>query len=118
MARKFEFGESVKKEARLRQMELCASCGDSLNDQWEEAHHVVPDQCGISDEAKLAWMRTVLNCVVLCDGCHFDIGHGGNTRTGTVAGPGAYKHSHGGDTVRHNEWVRSVNVEAAKIWGK
>src|SRR4051794_40043180 len=46
MPRQFNFSEAVKRDARLRQMELCAYCGDSLNEQSEEAHHVVPDQSG------------------------------------------------------------------------
>src|SRR5580704_16448064 len=33
---RFNFSEVVKRDARLRQMELCAYCGDSLKKQWEE----------------------------------------------------------------------------------
>jgi hypothetical protein len=118
MARHFEFTESVKKEARLRQKGFCAHCGDSLNWQWEEAHHVVPDQCGLKDDDKHHWLKTTLNCVVLCGACHFEIGHGGNTKTGIIAGPEAYQHSHAGDTVQHACWVQLVNLEAEKVFGR
>ena len=117
MARKYEFSETVKKEARQRQMDLCASCGHSMNDEWEEAHHVIPDQSGASSQNKYDWMRTALNCVVLCDPCHVNIGHNGNTRTGAVAGPDAYTYSHGGNDVQHKEWVRILDIEAARVWG-
>ena len=85
MPRRFNFSKAVKSEARLRQMELCAYCGESLNEVWEEAHHVVPDQSGrkMGDHAD-QWMKSALNCVVLCDPCHENVGHDGNTNIRTV----------------------------------
>jgi 5-methylcytosine-specific restriction endonuclease McrA len=117
MPRQFNFSETVKRDARLRQMELCAYCGDSLNEQWEEAHHVVPDQSGQKGIHADDWMKSASNCVVLCDPCHANVGHDGNTKTGSVAGPEVYKYSHGGDHVQHAEWVRLLDIQAAKIWG-
>lgn len=118
LARQFNFSETVKQEARKRQMDLCASCGHCLNDQWEEAHHVIPDQCASRSNPNHQWIGTVLNCVVLCDPCHADIGHNGDTRTGAVAPPKMYPYSHGGNRVRHKEWVRTLDLQAAQLWGE
>ena len=117
MPRQFDFSEAVKRDARLRQMELCAHCGESLNEQWEEAHHVVPDQSARKGIHADEWMKSALNCVVLCDPCHANVGHDGNTKIGAVAGPEVYKYSHGGDRVQHAEWVRLLDIQAAKVWG-
>lgn len=114
--RAFDFPETIIKQARLRQFGLCAGCGDSLVDVWEEAHHVIPNQSGNPANQDHGWLRTVENCVIVCDTCHDDV-HGGNKRLGPVAPPEYYKHSHGQDLVLHAEWVRGLNVKAASLWG-
>jgi 5-methylcytosine-specific restriction endonuclease McrA len=114
--RPFDFPDTVKDEARLRQFGLCACCGDSLDDEWEEAHHVVPNQSGDPTNPEHSWLRTLENCVVLCDQCHH-VAHGENTLAGPVAPPEYYSHSHGQDLVRHRDWVGRLNVKAALLWG-
>jgi hypothetical protein len=113
--RPFDFTKSVQKEARSRQSGVCACCGESLNDQWEEAHHVVPNQCGDKNNPNHEWLRTAVNCVVLCDGCHDQV-HGENKTSGAVAPPDYYRFSHSGNKVQHKEWVRDLNIKAALLW--
>jgi 5-methylcytosine-specific restriction endonuclease McrA len=112
----FDFPDTVKDEARLRQFGLCAHCGCSLNDVWEEAHHAIPNQSGDPTNPEHAWLRTAENCVVLCDACHPKV-HADNTASGPVAPPEYYEHSHGLDSVRHADWVRHLNLKAALLWG-
>ena len=114
--RPFDFSDAVREQARLRQFGLCAVCGMSLNDQWEEAHHVVPNQTGDPDNANHAWLRTVINCVALCDTCHDQV-HGHNKTTGAVAPPEYYEYSHGPNRVQHQAWVNDLNNTAQLLWG-
>ena len=114
--RPFDFSEAVRDEARLRQFGLCAHCGMSLNDEWEEAHHAIPNQSGDPQNQEHAWLRSVENCVVLCDMCHH-MAHGENTRSGAVAPPDYYPFSHGRNPVLHAAWARSLNLRAALLWG-
>jgi len=114
--RPFDFDDTVRREARLRQFGLCAHCGDSLTDQWEEAHHAIPNQSGDPNHPAHAWLRTVDNCVVLCDLCHH-VAHAENTRTGAVAPPEFYEYSHGLDRVQHAAWAARLNLQAALLWG-
>jgi hypothetical protein len=114
--RPFDFSSAVQKEARLRQFGLCALCGESLDDAWEEAHHVVPNQSGDENNPSHAWLRTSANCVILCDACH-DRVHGHNKTSGAVAPPEYYKYSHGIQQVQHREWVRDLTIKASLLWG-
>lgn len=114
--RPFEFSDTVRDAARIRQFGLCAHCGISLNDEWEEAHHAIPNQSGDPGNPQHAWLRSLENCVVLCDLCHH-MAHGENTISGPVAPPEYYEYSHGLDTVLHTDWVRRLKLKAALLWG-
>ena len=72
-----EFSESTKREARLRQWGVCALCGDSLDDEWEHARHLMPIMLGRKPD--------VANCVALCEDCHDGAHYNGNFSSGVVA---------------------------------
>lgn len=117
MARPFDFDGSIMKQARLRQFGLCAVCGDCMNDVYEHAHHVVPNQAGDSANPSHSWLKSQINCVILCEDCHYAVHDSGRYRTGAVAPPEYYKHSHGGHTVEHTRWVDELNNFSQMLWG-
>jgi hypothetical protein len=57
----------VRNDAFFRQGRRCGVCGLSLDDQQEFGHHVIPDQSGNAADTADRFLRTVDNCVMLCD---------------------------------------------------
>jgi len=123
-ARPFDFTDTVKKAAAQRQMKRCALCGKlvtkiPLTEQQKEDgqakghttlefHHVWPNQVGNAANKSHAWIRTELNCVMLCPDCHNESHKNGNTLSGPVLQPSEFQYSHGGDIKKHKEWVASL----------
>jgi 5-methylcytosine-specific restriction endonuclease McrA len=97
MKRPFNFKDTTKREAFKRQWNLCAHCGENLSDFFDHAHHVIPNQTGRAGNVADQFLRTVDNCVILCDTCHERVHHDGSYRTGAVAPPEYYPYSHGKD---------------------
>src|SRR5262245_7104676 len=84
MDRPFDFSRTIKRDASLRQNNKCAHCGDELTDLLDHAHHVVPNQTGNPAARQDNWLRSLENCVVLCDTCHTRVHQDGRFRTGAV----------------------------------
>jgi hypothetical protein len=82
MSRPFDFGTLTRQRTRIRQFGMCAVCGDRLDDLVEHAHHVIPNQSGNPADADHQALRTVENCVVICDACHERVHENGRYRTG------------------------------------
>jgi 5-methylcytosine-specific restriction endonuclease McrA len=116
MARPFQFKTPAQSEARLRQAGRCAQCGDSLDDEEEHAHHVVPNQSGNPRDPNHAWLASSENCVVLCHVCHGRVHQDGRTRTGAVAPPSYFKHSHGENTSAHLVWAKRLAQREKTVW--
>lgn len=114
--RPFDFSDLTKELARGRQAGLCAHCGHSLRDLFENAHHVIPNQSGDPHNPRHAWLRTVDNCVVLCYMCHDRVHADAHFRTGAVAPPDYYPFSHGHDAGAHLLWVRRLDALARTVW--
>ena len=122
--RPFDFNETTQKFATQRQMKRCALCGKlvvkiPLTEQQQDNgqvkghttlhfHHVWPNQVGNVGNKSHAWIRTELNCVMLCPPCHEESHESGNTRSGAVLHPSEFKYSHGGDLKKHKEWVANI----------
>ncbi len=112
MARPFDFNPRVKRDARFRQYGLCAQCGQSMDDDYEHAHHVVPNQSGDAANPTHLWLKGSDNCVILCETCHYAVHDSGRYQTGAVAPPAYYKYSHGrylGYQADHKKWVEGLN---------
>jgi len=116
MARPLEFKTPAQSQARLRQTGLCAHCGDSLDDTEEHAHHVVPNQSGNPRDPNHAWLASSENCVVLCHMCHERVHQDGRYRTGAVAPPSYFMHSHGNNASAHQVWVTRLTQKAKIVW--
>jgi hypothetical protein len=117
MARPYDFEQSTLKEARLRQYGRCAYCKKSLKAVLEDGHHVVPNQSGDSKTPAHDWLRTALNCVILCDICHYRVHDGGRYKNGAVPLPSGYKHSHAEDKVAHLRWAKDLDRRAGLLFG-
>ena len=113
--RPFAFRNGTALEARLRQEGLCAVCGRSLDNQEEFGHHVVPNQCGNPADPSHEWLRTVLNCVVVCHSCHMRVHQDGKTSKGAVAPPGYFRWSHK-KRAHHRAWAQQVDTASNAIW--
>lgn len=105
---KFDFKDSVKTAARLRQNELCALDGLSLTDEFENAHHVAPKQVGDEKNESHNWIAEEINCVVLCEQCHKVAHEDAKWKKGTVAPPTYFPYSHGGDKKKHGAWATEL----------
>jgi hypothetical protein len=116
MARPFEFSTATQQQARQRQNGVCACCGEKLDDVVEHAHHVVPNQSGSATDARHLWLKSAENCVVLCDTCHYRVHQDGRYRTGAVAPPGYYPHSHGKNQGSHQQWVARLTLLTKQVW--
>jgi hypothetical protein len=116
MSRAFAFRTPAQKEARLRQLGACAVCGESLDDVVEHAHHVIPNQSGQRGNPDHAWIASADNCVVLCDLCHDQVHEGGKYRTGGVAPPSYFEHSHGPNRAAHLRWVALLVARTRSVW--
>jgi len=116
MSRPFAFRTPAQLQARFRQFRKCAKCGESLDDVEEHAHHVVPNQSGRPGNPQHAWLSSADNCVVLCHICHDAVHAGGNYRTGGVAPPGYFEHSHGPNRAAHLLWVAQLASKTRSVW--
>jgi hypothetical protein len=108
--REYDFSQQAKSQAFARQEGRCACCGESLQDQLDNAHHVVPNQVGRRGREEDSFLRSSDNCVYLCESCHERVHQDGRYREGAVAGPEYYRHSHGGNQKSHQQWARLVNA--------
>jgi 5-methylcytosine-specific restriction endonuclease McrA len=61
-----EFSQDIKDKARARQKEVCAHCGEKLQDGGY-AHFKKP--------AELGGDTSQNNCILLCQQCHLHYGH-------------------------------------------
>jgi hypothetical protein len=104
MGRPFDFSPGTKSKAFFRQWNLCAHCGESLEDMYDHAHHVVPNQVGRAGAADDAWIKEVDNCVILCEDCHTRVHEDGRFQAGAVAPPDYYPYSHGHQAASHQAW--------------
>ena len=84
--RAFEFSIIVQRQVFARQENRCALCGEDvkkmgLTEQQKERgqvkglttihfHHVLPNQTGDPHNNTHQWLKTSLNCVMLCPVCH------------------------------------------------
>jgi hypothetical protein len=116
-ARPFDFRGLTIKEARFRQANLCAVCGHSLSQfDVEYGHHVVPNQCGNPADPSHQWIKTLINCVLLCLDCHNRVHENGRTKLGAVAPPSYFPFSHGSASRHHQKWVKDLERKASAIW--
>ena len=131
MARDFEFTDIVKRAAAQRQMNRCALCGKAvknlpLSEQQRENgqikghgtldfHHVWPNQVGRVTRGGDQWIKTDINCVMLCQPCHKESHENGNTRTGAVLHPSEFKYSHGGNTRKHAQWLAELKAKIGLV---
>jgi len=117
MSRPFDFTGRTKQEARFRQFNRCACCGESLSDFPEEfAHHVVANQSGDPRNPEHAWIRQVINCALLCEDCHVRVHQDGRTRFGAMAPPDYFPYSHGINLAAHHAWVRDLEGRQRALW--
>ena len=116
MGRPFDFAGKVKDEAYFRQRGLCALCGRSLRSLIEHAHHVVPNQAGVAGNPGHRWLRTAVNCVVLCDECHEEVHGNGDYRKGGTKFVEDFKYSHGKDRAGHERWVSHMHKIVLSVW--
>jgi 5-methylcytosine-specific restriction endonuclease McrA len=116
MTRPFSFTDKIKTNSRIRQYGLCAICGDLLDDEYEHAHHVIPNQSGNPANPLHSWLKESDNCVVLCVPCHDRVHENGNYKVGAVAPPSYFKFSHGKDNLKHKLWLDEMNIKAREFW--
>ena len=110
MSRPFDFLASTRRRAHFRQHGLCAVCGENLEDLFDNAHHVIPNQSGTAGHAQHAWLREVDNCVVLCDACHDAVHDSGRFRNGATAPPSYFEFSHAGNKQLHEGWAAELSA--------
>jgi hypothetical protein len=116
MTRPFEFDATAKQRARIRQQGRCALCGEDLADLFEHAHHVVPNQSANPSDPTHSWVRSVENCVILCDLCHDRVHQDGRFRIGAIAAPDYFGHSHGVNKMAHKGWVTRLRASIRRVW--
>ena len=117
MARTFEFSPGVRNDAFFRQGRRCGVCGLSFDDQQEFGHHVIPDQSGNAADTADRFLRTVDNCVMLCDSCHYIVHEGGLYAVGAVPSPEYYRYSHPRE-VDHKQWAAIVRTEYLRVYSR
>ena len=117
--RPFDFDQKTQIITTQRQSNLCALCGKPvtkmrMSEQQKESgqvkghislhfHHVWPNQVGNVRDKSQSWIRTELNCVMLCPPCHEESHENSNTRSGAVLDPSEFKYSHGGNSKKHSD---------------
>jgi hypothetical protein len=116
MSRPFDFSDTTKREAFRRQWNLCAHCGRNLANLYDHAHHVIPNQSGNVSNPADAFLRSVDNCVILCDMCHERVHQDARYRTGAVAPPEYYPYSHGNQVQQHTLWVTQLNNQWRRMF--
>jgi 5-methylcytosine-specific restriction endonuclease McrA len=116
MARPFDFKPGVVQQARIRRWGVCAHCGDSLTDAWEEAHHVVPNQSGRPGDPADDFLRSVDSCAILCASCHTAAHAHGSYRVGAAAPAEWYSYSHGKKgRAQHMLWTRVIAQQWQRV---
>lgn len=112
MPRPYDFTDATQRDARMRQWGLCAHCGERLDDRWEHAHHVIPNQIGRPGDRADDFLRGADNCVIICEECHSAAHAHGSYRHGAVAPPTWYLYSHGKHAQGpHAVWCRRIETE-------
>jgi 5-methylcytosine-specific restriction endonuclease McrA len=112
MGRPFDFHRPTQQSARLRQGGRCAHCGERLDDLWEHAHHVIPNQVGRVANPADDFLRSEDNCVVLCEPCHEAAHAFGQYQHGAVALAEWFPYSHNRRSSKaHEKWASSVDTE-------
>jgi 5-methylcytosine-specific restriction endonuclease McrA len=117
MSSSFLFDQGTKARARLRQNGRCAACSRQLNNLVEHAHHVVPKQTGTVSAPHDQWLRSLDNCVILCDDCHTAYHGHGRFRTVT-AEPAVFKFAHGKNFAAHQQWLIQANLRFMQMGKK
>jgi len=95
-----EFSIATQQLALVRQKFRCGSCGTVITrlgvpgraqhafGEIVQAHHI--------RHSKFGGTRSLDNCVILCESCHYSAHEGGNYRHGTVVGrPEDFPHFNG-----------------------
>ncbi len=113
MPHTYNFSRITKNQAFFRQWNNCAHCGGSLLNVMDHAHHVFSKQLGKSTVADSEWIKSVDNCVILCENCHWRVHENGHYLRGAVAAPEFYPFSHGKDSMFHKAWAQKLSV---KFW--
>lgn len=85
-----DVSDQVKIEVMLRQHGKCAICGEPLEENPDEFHHLLPKHLGGDD--------SVENIVGLCDRDEHLYVHGGDFRNDIETEPDIYPYFYGGDT--------------------
>lgn len=114
MGRAFSFNEETRQQAYYRQHGKCAHCGDGLEDQLDNGHHVLANQEGDRRDKKDQFLRKSDNCVMLCEPCH-EMAHGDRKYASVNAPPEWFPYSHGGDPAEHKAWADRVNAEMQRL---
>ncbi len=107
----FRFSDTTKHQAFYRQWNRCAYCGANLIYKMDHAHHVIPVQSGKLNDQHDVFLKSLDNCVILCEDCHLEIGHSGNFTKGPVAMPVTFPYSHGQEKEAHKTWSQQLNAQ-------
>ena len=84
-------------------------------DEYDNAHHVVPNQLGRPGRTADAWMRSVDNCVMPCDACHKRVHQNERFRFGAVASPDDFPYTHGRRRIDRDQWLQRIRDS---FWGQ
>ena len=103
-----EFSTVTKFQALHRQWNRCAHCGKHLSLQVGHAHHVIPAQSSNMNNLDDTFLRSVDNCVILCNHCNEQAGNFGSN---AIASLSTFKYSHGLENTMHHQWGGKLSVE-------
>jgi len=106
-----EFSTVTKFQALHRQWNRCAHCGKHLSLQVGHAHHVIAVRSNNLNNLDDTFLRSVDNCVILCNHCCDLVGHSGNIGNNAITSLSAFKYSHGLEKNEHYQWDDKVSVE-------
>jgi hypothetical protein len=118
MPRPFDFSSTTRFQARFRQLGACAVCAEDLDDLIEHGHHVIPNQSGTPGNLQHTWLRLAENCVIVCEECHLRVHQNGNFRSGAVAPPSYFTHSHGGNKKMHSAWAAELETRSNLLFSE
>jgi hypothetical protein len=113
-----EFSTIIKYQAFHRQWSRCAHCGKNLTIQVGHAHHVIPAQTGNRSKPADTFLRSVDNCVILCNHCYQEVAHSGNYGENTIASPSLFRYTFGLEKTFHQQWVNKLTVEQQRYSAK
>ena len=99
-----EFSAVTKFQALHRQWNRCANCGTYLSFKVGRAHHVIPAQTSSMDKPADTFLRSVDNCVILCNPCYDEVNHSGNHGDNAITSLSVYRYSHGLEKTAHRQW--------------